>query len=284
MTKRTDLEERATKLAKLMGVDPREVMDLVEAGFEEADTTTYPRLIVASASREKAGKTHFSIHTTPSPVALIDFDLGTEGVIHKKDSGRVIIHKQFNLAKRAALEERAVKREEWEEEHNACLRTIRVCVANPIIRTVVVDTATEMWELARLAEFGKLEQVKSHHYGPLNREFRQIIQSVYARKDLNAIFTHKVKKQYVDGDYTGKMERAGFGDMPFLVQVNLEHYKTTPQHDLYDEDEGPEFGVRVINCRQNPEVDGQDDFIGPRCSFKWLGRTIFPDSRKEDWE
>jgi AAA domain len=284
MANKAELQKRAYDLAKLLDCDPDEVMELAEVGFEEVDTTVYPRLIMSSSSKEKKGKTHFGIHTTPAPVALIDFDLGTEGVVNKKTSGRVIIHKQFNLAKRAALEDRKVKREEWEEEHHACLHTIRACVASPLIRTLVIDTGTEMWELARLAEFGKLEQVKSHHYGPLNREFREIIQSVYARKNLNAIFTHKVKKEYVDDKTTGKVERAGFGDMPFLVQCNIEHYKTTPDHELYDQDEGPQFGVRVINCRQNPEVDGRDDFIGKRCSFQWIGRTVFPDSKRGDWE
>ena len=279
-----ELEKRALELAKLMGVDPDQIMDLAELGVEEVDTTVYPRLIVSSASKEKKGKTHFSVHTTPSPVLLVDFDIGTEGVVNKTESGRVILHKQFNLAARAALEERKVARDEWEEEWTMCRRIIKAGISSPLIRTIVVDTASEMWELSRLSEFGKLDQVKSHHYGPLNREFRQLVQSVYSRRNLNAIFTHKVKKEYVDDKTTGKYERAGFGDMPFLVQCNIEHFKTVPQDELYNESEGPEFGIRVINCRQNPEVDGQDDFVGSRCSFKWLGRAVFPDSKKGDWE
>ncbi len=43
------------------------------------------------------------------------------------------------------------------------------------IKSIVIDTASEAWELVRLARFGKLTQVMPQHYGPVNTEFRDMI-------------------------------------------------------------------------------------------------------------
>src|SRR5690606_33598929 len=130
-----------------------------------------------------------------------------------------------------------------EQDWNDIQEVLRAVIRSSAIRTLVVDTATELWEVARLSEFGKLEQVKSHHYGPVNAEFRNIIQAPYMRKDLNVIYTHKVKKEYKDDKWRGGFERAGFGDMPFLAQINIEHYRVDES-----EDEDRPFAIKVINC------------------------------------
>lgn len=277
-----EMRAEAEKLAKAMGVEADEILELAEAGFSESDDSEYFRMIVATSAPEKTGKTHWALHTTPSPVALIDFDIGTEGVINKRDPKRRILHRQFNLKAQSAIEGRVPRREEWEKEWSDCETAVRACVANSLIRTLVIDTGTEMWELARLAEFGKVDQVKPHHYGPLNREYRMLVQSAYSRKDLNVVITHKVKKQYKNDNWNGEYERAGFGDVAFLVQVNVDHYVEVIEEGEDGAPDQTEFGIRVLNCRQNPEVNGLE-LEGPLCSFAVLGRKVFPNSKREDW-
>lgn len=272
------IKEEAKRLAAAMNVPVSEILDIVDAGFIESDDSEYRRLVVASSSLEKTGKTHWALHTPPAPVALIDFDIGTEGVVNKRDHNRMIIHKEFNMIARKEIEGKVPRQQEYEDEWSDCLNAIRVCVASPLIRTLVIDTGSEAWELARLAEFGKLEQVKSHHYGGINREYRRAIQMAYERKNLNLIVTHKVKKAYKDDKWDGKSyERSGFGDMAFAVQVNIEHFV-----DEGEDAEDDEFGIRVLNCRQRPELRGLE-LAGPLCSFAVLGRKVFPNSTKDDW-
>ncbi len=262
------------ELAEKLGVDPELVRDLAEVGFDVPDGEPHHRLIVSSSARDKHGKTDWALRSTPEPIALIDMDMGTEGLLERKPfRDRKIIHKVFNLRKRKALEGEIMTKAEVMSEWTSVSECLRTVIQSPVIRTVVVDTGTELWELARLAHLGKLEKVLPHHYGPVNKDFRNIVQLVYERKDLNAIFIHKMKKEYKDDKWKGGYQSASMGDMPFLVQVNIEH--------LLDREENM-FGINVINCRQNKDMAGEE-LWGSASSFRNLAMSVFPNSTKADW-
>lgn len=272
--KNTEITPDMVELAEKLGVDPEQVRELSEIGFNVPDSEPHHRMIVSTSARDKHGKTDWALRTTPEPIALIDMDMGTEGLLERKPfRNRKIIHKVFNLRKRKALEGETMTRAEVMSEWTGVSDCLRTVIQSPIIRTVVVDTGTELWELARLAHLGKLDKVMPHHYGPVNKDFRNIVQLVYERKDLNAVFIHKMKKEYKDDKWKGGYQTAGMSDMPFLVQVNLEH--------LFDRDEGI-FGVHVLNCRQNKDM-ADEELWGSAGSFRSLGMQVFPDSKKEDW-
>ena len=78
-------------------------------------------------------------------------------------------------------------------------------ITNKDARTVFVDTATEWWELARLAEFGQLAPAVDikRAYGPLNQLFRGLIRMAYDT-DKNLILTHKLKEQWATITENGK--------------------------------------------------------------------------------
>jgi hypothetical protein len=135
-----------------------------------------------------------------------------------------------------------------------------------------MDTATEAWELVRLARFGKLTQVMPMQYGPVNTEFRDMIKQVY-KTDKNLILLHKVKKEYVDDKFTGELERAGFGDTGYLVQINLLLG--------WDEDEG--FSMYIRDCRQNMDIAAKK-VSEPMNSFPYLATMVYEESSLEDWE
>jgi hypothetical protein len=86
------------------------------------------------------------------------------------------------------------------------------------------------------------------------------------------VFLHKEKKQYQGNDWTGNWERAGFGDMGYLVQASL---KTTR--------EGSDFSVAVMDNRYLPELNGAE-FEGGMAQFQYLALSLIPDSEPEDWE
>lgn len=243
-----------------------------ELGFKPLDTAIRHRLIICSQAHEGRGKTHFAL-TAPDPIAYFDFDLGTEGVSNKF-AGKQVHHRSFKL-RADELDElnpsevQALYKRSWADFQEA----FEVVVATASIRTIIVDTLTEAWELLRLAEFGKLSQVKPHQYGGVNAIFRTLLGRVAdERNDLNAVYLHKMGKKYANDKWDGRSyARKGFGDMEYLTQTVIEHD--------YDSGTG-EWVVRVHKCRQNAELTGDEL---PNHDFGDLARLVFPDSGPEDW-
>jgi hypothetical protein len=123
------------------------------------------------------------------------------------------------------------------------------------------------------------------HYGPVNSEFRELWKGIYDdREDLNVVLTHKVKKEYKSGKdgkdaWTGKFERAGFADVPYLVDINLEHTMR------FNEEAGVGglFGVKVLDSRLAPETTVGMVLEGEECDFMYLACACWPDSAPSDW-
>jgi len=235
-------------------------------GFTRAtkETGVKHRLVLSLEAREKQGKSHFGL-TVPAPIALFDFDTGLEGVLSKFSATKEIWYNDYRKLGNAL--DQAQYTIMWEKFHKQYLGALGM----PEMRTILIDTASEAWELLRLARFGKLTQVMPYHYGPVNAEFREMIRKVYDT-DKNLILLHKMKKRYRDDKWDGGYERSGFGDMGFLVQVNARIYR----------DEDGEFVLEVRDCRQNAAIAGME-FSGPMCNFQFLAASIFNTS-PDEWE
>lgn len=132
------------------------------------------------------------------------------------------------------------------------------------------NTATEVYELARLAHFGKLTEVKPSDYAVVNNEWREVLRLAYD-SHANTMFIHKVKavwKMVANSRggsslaRTDEFELSGFSEMEYLVQANLVSDCT------YDED-GPHFTMFIKNCRQNPNIAGTL-LEGPMCNLPFL--------------
>jgi len=246
-------------------------------GFEEASTNEILRLILNVEGGEKQGKTHFAL-TAPGPIALIDMDIGLEGVISKFTKVKKIYVASFNYRD-------ATEPKQWEEMWKRMKQCYMDSLASKNIRTLIVDTATEMWELVRMASFGKLTQVKPHHYAPVNAEFRDLLRKAYD-SNKNLILIHKQKKEYVDEKWTGNMERAGFGDVGYAVQANIISWRITALDETYGkgrEDGYKGFGITIRDCRQVSELAGTE-ILEPLNTFSVLASQVFPSSDESEWE
>ena len=240
---------------------------LKKLGFTRATAKTglKHRLILSVEGMEKQGKSHFGL-TAPAPIGYFDFDTGSEGVVHKFAGAKEIhINDYRKLGNSLDQAQFTIMWERFREQFLGVL-------ANPNIRTVIPDTATEVWELLRMARFGKLTQVMPYHYGPVNAEYREMMRKVYD-SDKNLILLHKMKKRYRNDNWDGGYERSGFTDTGYLVQVNA----------VIERDEEGEFVLMVKDCRQNSAVAGMT-FEGPMCNFQFLAASIFPDPNPDDWE
>lgn len=245
------------------------------AGFTKADQPIKRRLIMAIDGTEKSGKSHFSL-SAPSPVAVINFDIGLDGVVQKWQSDKDIWVQDVRFV---IADFRTMQAEAAAKEADRILQKVWKAYAAVLgeARTIVVDNATELWELVRLSHFGKLEQVKPHHYVHPNNEYREFIRQAYDQDKTNLILLHKVKDEYVNNERTGLKKRAGFSDTGFLVQCNALCYRDPQEQSV------PEcFHMIVTDSRQNAELAGTD-ISGAELNFPFLATQIFPTTTEEDW-
>lgn len=261
-------------------------------GYAPIDAGAPPRrrLILSVEGLEKEGKTNFAL-TAPGPIGYMDYDVGMEGVVEKflrgghmqlppkevyrrtKDGHPHPYRSRFDGNKKVEAER------EWasfEEDYYRLLNRAR---------STVIDTGTAMWELKRLAAFGKLTQVMPHNYVEANDSFRQLIHDAYDG-DSNLIILHKRKAEWKEGkdgkgNKTGNFERAGFADIGFLVQANLVAYRVLPGEYLDESDLG--FRLYIRDCRQNPELAGMT-LYNDQITFQTLASLIEPESSPEEWE
>lgn len=235
-------------------------------GFSKASNKIVPRLITSVSGMEKNGKTSFAL-SAPGPIIYFNFDFGLEGVINKYAGEKDIYVKEYRFTRVMTPDKFVTLWSGFATDYYNALKSKA--------RTIIIDTATECWELLRLARFGKLTQVLPFHYGPVSAEYLTLLREGYSY-DKNIILLHKMKKQYVNDNFTGKHERGGFSGTGYIVQANLEVYR-----DGLDGD----FFLKILDCRQNSLLGGMDFQLTDEFSgFGFLAQLIFPDSTEQDWQ
>lgn len=231
-----------------------------------------PKLVrkacISVEGREKKGKTHFSL-TAPGPIVFFDFDEGLDRVqpeVKFPDLDlRVVKVPMFSRDGHPdKVADEALKVWDWlKSQHVKALDAAR---------TVVYDSFTEVWELVRLARFGKLQQVQWFHFGPVNREFHDFIRE-YHRHDANLILLHKVMAEKDEnGSKTGGSERKGFTHIGFDVD----------DYFSVDRDVDGSFYVRVLESGHNSAITGKI-FKEPSNTFTDIAMAMFPQSLPTDW-
>ncbi len=237
--------------------------NLARLGIKKADPNERAkrRLVMSIKGMDKSGKTTLAL-TAPGPYGLLDLDTGLEGVLEKFVDKREIYpvhyHKVTGQTDATSLLDKMK-------------RDFTAFVSEPKIRSIIVDTGTEMWEVARLARLGKLTQVMPHHYTVVNDEMRKMLRAVY-ETDKNLILIHKMTEEYVNNQPTGKYKFAGFKEIPYFVQMNVWTWR--------DNENG--FNCTVENCRQNSSIDGLT-LEGDSINFQTIATMVFPDTEEGYW-
>ena len=276
---------------------------LASLGFGEVSLASRKALLVCSQALEKKGKTHFAL-TAPGPIALISTDTGSEETAAKFKKVGKVIHLLKSTPPKEIGTNVAAAITEWDK----LLKAWYGVISDKSIRTMIVDTHTEFWQVMRLARFGKLEQVPPKKYDEVNKDMRDMIKAIKERQNLNAVFIHKVKKTYVgsrkpDGtagmdSWNGEYERAGFGDMGYLCDVVVENNFSPPDEPgkralrrpsgtradgTSWQVEEKDFYIRILDTRyEMQDLIGQC-FAGEECDFFNLVMAALPDADFDNW-
>jgi len=257
-------------------------------GVIELKNDADPRLILMTSGEEKRGKTHYACGL-PDPILTICFgDTGTVPTMHKvavAQMGKKVKIRSFPNV--MDLSNQTLAASEW-----AKVCSLVDAVVNSTrseVRSVFIDQGTTMWELLRMAKFGKLTKVMPHQYTIVNSEMERVWGVLTSRPDLHIIATHRHKKKYVNDSWNGRdMEFAGYSGMPYIANV-------VGVHTRYVEGDGTvTFGLRITEARDEPQdllgyefksnPNRTEEYGGPvdECNYPTLFKSAFPDA-EVDW-
>ena len=225
----------------------------------------------------KCGKSEFGL-SMPNPLFVLDLNQGLTGIIEKHvKAGRNIYAQNIQIPYSKELPGGAftilstAAAEQWRKG----ILLLQESLREPEIKSIFIDTGSELWDLLRIARLGKLAQILPVQYAAVNAEFRQLLQ-VLLCCGKNVVLSHKVKPEYVNDQKTNRFERAGFGDVGFDVQVDLR-----ADRDL-KADGANQYTLTFGDCRANNKLKGTI-LRGAECNFIEVVTKIYPETTPEDW-
>ena len=234
-------------------------------------------ILISVEGLQKCGKTEFGL-SMPDPLFVLNLNLGLSGVIEKHvKNGKTIYVQDIQLPLSAALPGAGftVLSTAATDKWKLAITSLQEALHDREVKSIFIDTGSELWDLLRIARLGKLAQVLPVQYATVNAEFRQLLQ-VLLCSHKNVVLSHKVKPEYVNDQKTNRFERAGFGDVGFDVQVEL-----IASRDL-KRDGDDQYAITFADCRANNKLKGQSVY-GKEASFLNIVNLIYPDTKPEDW-
>ncbi len=250
-----------------------------------------PRLCICSEGEPGSGKSHFGL-TLPKPLAQFVCDRGFENPDEEVQKALQLdlVHTGLYRYVRAGGSDEALK-SQGQEVLSAIKGDIRRILDAPKLayRSVIFDTADEIWEILRLARYGKIDKIPQSAYGAMNVEYQSnfITPFLADERGINVVWVHKMKHEYKSraivkangeasemAEKTGRRIRAGFGKLDYDAPNKLSHTK-----DLTKEMGNGRFTVEIQKCI-NPEYDG---LSFSELDFTTLAQMIYPNSDPEHW-
>jgi hypothetical protein len=255
--------------------------------FTESNTSTTPYLI-GTFGAESTGKTRFPL-TGPEVIGFIPLERKSYATIMKdaaelgkrvwqpKDPESLIV----NMRKAKLLgtvEGKAKTQSAMEEEENQANDRMRAyyrecadriydaiyaMLENQDIRTVVIDTGTQFYNIIDSAIYGfktKYIKIKSQTYQDrreYNQEIIDFLNSLASYKK-HVIITHRQKDEYKN-DKVWRKTFEGFKFLGNYTSILVQH-ESNPNWNPTSDDESKlwHYALTVRTCQNNPNLEGED--------------------------
>lgn len=246
---------------------------LRDTSFTETDDTVKQRLIIAIDGETGTGKNKLAF-SFPDPIAFLSFDPNYAKTLQEaRKSRKRILRAAYTLPVikpdgRNADAIASVAGDLWDKVAVDFMGAVR----DPKVQTIIVDTATELFELIKLAIYGKTVQVMQRDLGHAYATYRQFIREVES-SDKNLVLIHKMKDEYKQDKSTGNRIRAGYKDTAYSVttEVLMEKCPEEPFPDRYH--------ARIMKCHLRPEIEwdgaGNGELLGDMISFEALQAMVW---------
>jgi hypothetical protein len=275
---------------------------LTQLGFT-AIQQTMRRLIITNEGPPASGKTAF-IRTMPGPLAVLDFDKGTEGVLDLDIYGNPIVRKSLDAPDFDETGSKTMTPNEWataKASYDLFKKLMREIIRSGQVRSLAVDNGGMAYALAQAARFGRIAQVgevPAQQWTSMQYEFENIFLEA-ADYGINLLVTHRQGSKFKG--MVGEKELKGYKAMQFLGQVHLVHQKRVvrvPEPTAENPArmvEQIELSVKVAKCRPNvmlegvelpvvllgPDQRGMMQSIGAR--FVDVAMRAYPSTKESDW-
>jgi len=262
----TNLKHKFNSVAKGDSMNLKGAEEITECGLR--------RLIVRVSGREKNGKSTWAL-TAPPPIAYFDLNRRADHVLDRF-VGRGV--HRYTYDKFLAREQA-----DWKRQWDKFCRDFAEAVGHAEVRSIVIDTDTDLWETRRLAQWGRESSVPDQ-YGALNKDMRNLYDAVMAT-DKNLVVVSEMSKKYIKkivrvrgvereiGEWDGSYEPKGWGNAGYKVEMNLE---------INFDPEEKEFTTKVVNCGINALLAG-NEYEGLENNFPGVATEVFPDTDMDYW-
>ena len=261
---------------------------------------TAKRLIISTEGLSGCGKTRFAL-SAPKPLAFLTLDRGFEDATHDEAFSLANIDDaDYSLDAIREASDAAVAAAAnliWTEFVRDWVRALekgRILAGNRFekYRSAVCDTGTELYQLLRLARYGRVAKIPPVAYPDLYAEFRRDIIKPAYRSGCNVIFTHKLKAERRNkigkkangepmeiSELTGRMVLDGFPEFrgeensyaaPITLLQRRDLTKPIPNR----------YILKVLKCAPQPELDGEE-FEG--LDFATFATLVHPTTNYDYW-
>ena len=281
--------------------------EISAAGFTAA--TRSPRRIIANIQgiKKSVGKTRLAM-TAKKPVGYISVEIGgEEGVIDSFIPAGVQEFDGIQIA-RIRMEDPVYpdpglyvgRDKEYDKAISDAVQTVAMPAMDSFYKayyaslanmaTTVVDTGTDVYQLARMADFGRLEKIPALAYTQVKRSFAKLFDDTFSAQG-SCLWIHHMKDKgetFVNDKGKDQWRATGVYEMDGCMVVNdkVQAVIELWRDDLKEIDEETarmvKFHAMIVDSRHNADAMGQiftNDF-----TFADIGMAIFPGSKRSDWE
>lgn len=273
--------------------------------------TGTPFHVLSIQGPPKTAKSHLA-YGAPGKVAVYSSDGGWDGVVQKFEEytdrfsiGQYYMPSSFDVDMlfRESDAERGVKEAAAERQADKVMnelwrpfkRDYVTAMADPEVRSHVLDLADEFNDMLRIATFGKVEQNPQIRSGPVNQEYTSLLRLAHQHRK-NLVLVHRVGQKYktVSDANTGReksvavegeTKRRGNDSVGYLVHSYVE---TFIQPAVWAGPVGQQkkiseqrFFVRILTARLNPAANGQ---VLEAPDWPTLMMFLAPDVPVEAWQ
>lgn len=276
------------------------------------------RLLIGSEGWTDTGKTEF-IYSCPGPGINLAVDPAYEGVMDNQSPPKSrrpdwvtfdIKIPMNEMSKDALPHLGGTKYETSKDMYKAYWRHFRTtlykALDNPDAISVGIDGDSDTWELQKLSEFGRTNQILPITTGSIKSRRRLLIYRAF-HSGKNVIATNKLKIKYEkvqlpDGSYkiddrgefvreaTDDVERQGYPEQDYLWQFQIRHLYKKAESIMITR--GPnkgqvvpgraQWGIRIMKSKVNTEMVGHE-LWGDKANFQGLIELFYPQTDQSEW-
>lgn len=245
---------------------------LIIEGFT-SDLTPDDKPAISIYGMEGTGKTRFAA-TAPDPIGLLALDKKSKRTFERvaKAMGKqVLVNKEDYISGKDAIKLAMLdtddknQRDEIKRFYGNLFKKVMdtglALASHPDIQTIVIDTATQLWDWIMFSHFGRRNQIESFQRGAPNQD---MIDLVNALKNKNLILIHRASEEWKDtGEVdekgrkkqapSGKYRAEGFNKMGFFATVIAEMVNLPKAADAETK-----FNIKLVRCQPNSLLEGQN--------------------------